>query len=383
MLTTKLFCGKCESFMVDESGTSNTEHYYKCVKSKKRCGCVKKAVRKDWIEYIVIAQIKKIIFDNDAIEDITDIVMEVQLKENVTLPMLQKQLSDIERDIDNILNAIQDGIHTPSTKQRLTDIEERRDELLMMIAQEEIKKPLLSRKRVKFWFQRISKLDTTKLEYEKRLINTFVNAVIVYDDGLKFVLNYKDGAKTVTFKELEESSDLFAFALTNCGFDRRRIAVKSDFIVYHVLFYMEVKMMTRDLFKLIHSELIMQVQLIENDLRLIYAAMKSGDFDENLDYLDKANLGMIIKELRKLDCSDGSPDLKDSDYKLLDEIREIRNYWCHQCYIDYVYISDDAKRENKFQEIANRLHYDENRTWDLHERMEKLRVKSLKKYKRI
>lgn len=146
---------------------------------------------------------------------------------------------------------------------------------------------------------------------------------------------------------------------------------------------MEVKMMTRDLFKLIHSELIMQVQLIENDLRLIYAAMKSGDFDENLDYLDKANLGTIIKELRKLDCSDGSPDLKDSDYKLLDEIREIRNYWCHQCYIDHVYISDDAKRENKFQEIANRLHYDENRTWDLHERMEKLRVKSLKKYKRI
>ena len=141
-------------------------------------------------------------------------------------------------------------------------------------------------------------------------------------------------------------------------------------------------MMTRDRFKLIHSELIMQVQLIENNLRLIYAAMKSGDFDENLDYLDKANLGKIIKELKELDYSDGSPYLSDKDYELLNQIREIRNYWCHQCYIDYVYISDDAKRENKFQEIANRLHYDENRTWDLHERMENLRVKSLKKYHR-
>ena len=65
--------------------------------------------------------------------------------------------------------------------------------------------------------------------------------------------------------------------------------------------------MTRERFKLIHSELIVQVQLIENDLRFIYAALKSGDFDENFDYLDKANLGTIIKELRKIDCSDGFP----------------------------------------------------------------------------
>ena len=72
-----------------------------------------------------------------------------------------------------------------------------------------------------------------------------------------------------------------------------------------------------------------------------------------------------------------SPDLKDSDYKPLDEIREIRNYRCHQCYIDYVYISDDAKRENKFREIANRLYYDENRTWDLHESFQKIWKKPL------
>ncbi len=126
--------------------------------------------------------------------------------------MLQRQLSDIERGIENMLNAIQDGIYTPSTKQRLTDPEERRDELSVMIAQEEIKKPLLSRKQVKFWFRRLRKLHTTKLEHKKRFIDTFVSAIIVYDDGIKFVFKYKDGAKTVTFKELEESSDLFASA---------------------------------------------------------------------------------------------------------------------------------------------------------------------------
>ena len=141
--------------------------------------------------------------------------------------------------------------------------------------------------------------------------------------------------------------------------------------------------MTRDKFKLIHSELIMQVQLIENDLRLIYAAMRKGDFDDNVEILEKANLGKIITELKKLDYSDGNPDLSEKDYKLLNQIREIRNYWCHQCYIDYVYINDDNEREKKFQQIANRLHYDENRTWDLYERIENLRLKILKSYKRV
>ena len=66
--------------------------------------------------------------------------------------------------------------------------------------------------------------------------------------------------------------------------------------------------------------------------------------------------------IKKLDYSDGNPDLSEKDCKLLNQIREIRNYWCHQCYIDYVYINDDNEREKKFQQIANRLHYDENRT---------------------
>ena len=127
--------------------------------------------------------------------------------------------------------------------------------------------------------------------------------------------------------------------------------------------------MTRDKFKLIHSELIMQVQCIESDLRIIYAAMKSGDFEDNYEELEKANLGRIIKCLKELDYSDGLPDLSEADYELIDQIREIRNFWCHQCYLDYIYIQDEVKRERRFQEIANRLSRDENRTWDLHEKL--------------
>ena len=141
--------------------------------------------------------------------------------------------------------------------------------------------------------------------------------------------------------------------------------------------------MTRDKFKLIHSELIMQVQCIENDLRIIYAAIKEGDFEDNIDDLEKANLGRIIKELREIDRSDGYPDLSDQDYELIDQIRETRNYWCHQCYLDYIYIRDDNERERRFQEIADRLSQDEDRTRELHKKLQKLRFQKLKEYHRI
>lgn len=141
--------------------------------------------------------------------------------------------------------------------------------------------------------------------------------------------------------------------------------------------------MTLDEFRLTHSRLIMQMQCIESDLRIIYAAIKTGDFAENYDDLEKANLGKIQKELKKIDYSDDHPDLSEADYELIDQIRETRNYWCHQCYLDYVYILDDERRAARFQEIAARLAEDEEQAWQLQKKLERLRLVKLKEYHRI
>lgn len=104
----------------------------------------------------------------------------------------------------------------------------------------------------------------------------------------------------------------------------------------------------RDNFKLIHSQLIMGVQCIEHDLKLIFAFMRKGNVDKNLELVETMSLGAIINELQELDNSDNNPDLSDADYELLHEIRELRNYWCHQCYIDFIYIQNDYECEREF-----------------------------------
>ena len=208
LLTTKLYCGTCKCFMVGESGTSHTghvHHYYKCVSAKKHLGCGRKPIKKEWIENLVIQKLKELILDDELLEKLADTVMELQGKENTVLPLLKKQYAETQKGIDNLLNAMQMGIITASTKERLESLEKQKSELSVQITREEMLKPTLSREQVLFWFHRFRKLDTKKLEHRRRLVDSFVNAVFVFDDHITITFNYKDGTQTVTFAELEES----------------------------------------------------------------------------------------------------------------------------------------------------------------------------------
>ena len=46
-------------------------------------------------------------------------------------------------------------------------------------------------------------------------------------------------------------------------------------------------------------------------------SMKARTFEDNYDDLEQANLGKIIRALRELDYSDGSPELSDKNYETL------------------------------------------------------------------
>ena len=222
LLTTKLFCGYCGALMFGESGTSRTgevHRYYKCATAKKHKGCKKKTVRKEWLEDLVVNETMKMIRDDDCIRSIVDAVMILQEQENTVLPLLEKQMKDIERGIENLLNAIQEGILTSSTKGRLEKLEAQQKELEIRIAEEKLAKPKVSADFVKFWLTNFRKLDPNVKSHRETLINTFVNAVYLYDEKVLIAFNYKDGTKTITFDEIAakdapegNGSDLGCFA---------------------------------------------------------------------------------------------------------------------------------------------------------------------------
>ena len=125
----------------------------------------------------------------------------------MNLPLLEKQLSKANTSINNMLNAIEQGIITDSTKQRLQELEDKRKDLELQMIQEQISKPQYTREQYLDFFSKAKNLDLSKQRNRKFLIDTFVNAVVLYDDKLLFYLNYKKNSFSVKVEDIESLSD--------------------------------------------------------------------------------------------------------------------------------------------------------------------------------
>ena len=71
--------------------------------------------------------------------------------------------------------------------------------------QEKLAKPKISAEFMTFWLHRFRKLDVRQQSHRKMLIDTFINAIFLYDDKMVITFNYKEGTKTITFAELQEA----------------------------------------------------------------------------------------------------------------------------------------------------------------------------------
>ncbi len=206
ILTTKLFCGRDGVMMVGTGGTSKTgkvHHYYKCGNAIYKKGCTKKAVKKAWIERLVAVLTRDFVLRDDVIDRLADAVVDYQKRENVVIPLLQKQLAEVEKRIDNLITSIEDGLANASIKKRLDDLEEKKADIEISLAQEKIEKTALTKEQIVFWIGKFKGGDIDDPAYRQNLVDIFVNSIFLYDDKLVIGFNWKDGSKTVSLAELE------------------------------------------------------------------------------------------------------------------------------------------------------------------------------------
>ena len=63
-------------------------------------------------------------------------------------------------------------------------------------------KPKLTREQMTAWFEQFRHGDPANRDFQKRLIDTFVNAVYVFDDKLALTYNYQHGTQTISLDEI-------------------------------------------------------------------------------------------------------------------------------------------------------------------------------------
>ena len=203
LLTGKLFCGPCGSHMVGISGTGHLgqlHYYYSCQRRRLEKDCKKKHVRQDYIERVVVDSTLRYVLQPDVIQWIADAVMAYQEREGASaeLSMLQEQKAENEKATANLMKAIEMGIITENTKRRLLELEHEAVELKRSIDLEIASHTHLEREQIIYWMERFRDGDRKSQDFRRKVIDSFVNAVYLWDDRIKIAFNYSGKNNTIS-----------------------------------------------------------------------------------------------------------------------------------------------------------------------------------------
>ena len=217
LLTTKFFCGKCGSMMIGENGKGHCGgkyYYYKCGNHKRNEGCKQRILRKEIAEKLVIDRIIELIHRKGVIEGVAECACRIQKQESTLLPILNANLKEVEKGIDNMLNAIQMGIITESTKARLDSLEEEKKKIQTAILNEKLEHPDIPKEFFEDWLTRLKSGSKDDPKYRKLITDVFLNAVYLTDEGLTFGLNFIEGGETIPLRDWNEAvgSDTLGYA---------------------------------------------------------------------------------------------------------------------------------------------------------------------------
>ncbi len=199
LLSGKLYCGHCKENMIGISGTSKSgkkHYYYECTTHRARKTCDKSAERKEPLEDIVVKTIVEKVLTDENIELIATNVMRLiaeDIADNTELKYYEDELKNTQKQITNLVNVIAGGLTNKSVADRLTELESYEKDVLSNIEYTKMKKPTLTKEQVIYWLELFKDGDINDTDYKKRLINTLLHSVYVYDKddgGKRIVLNF-------------------------------------------------------------------------------------------------------------------------------------------------------------------------------------------------
>lgn len=212
LLTGKLFCGHCGADMIGCSsyGWSNVKYtYYVCPTRKKKKTCSKENVRKDWIENLVLSEIRKILEDEELFNFIVDQTWTYYVDQNSNqeqVQALQKQLSNAQNGVNNLVKTIEAGIFNDTVKERIEALTARQTAIKKALAELQTQSGLkLTKDHIQFFLEQFRDSDYTDPACQHRLINTFVNSIFLFDDHFTLTFNFGGDKNTVTLQNIKDA----------------------------------------------------------------------------------------------------------------------------------------------------------------------------------
>lgn len=192
LLTGKIICGNCGGAMVGEpckNRAGEPMYYYACATRKRKKTCLKHAVPCAKVENAVLQKLEECLFSSQKIktlsQDLFNYQKEMKTEVHDSITAIQRQIEETETKLYHITLALEQGIVTATTKQRLLQLEARQEQL-----QEELNEAKNSAEReiipldvIIKRLQRFKNLSSKSMSIQKEAIELFVQNVICTDEN--------------------------------------------------------------------------------------------------------------------------------------------------------------------------------------------------------
>lgn len=216
LLSGKLICGNCGYNYVGESGTSHTSnvyHYYKCHgKKMHKSKCTGGNFKKNVLEQFILDCTIKDVLCSPVLEIIADSILALEKESDAsyTLKSLLAQKKEIDKTKKNLMKAIEAGIITPTTKERLLELESQSEALTIAIKREEMKKDDLTKEHILFWLDKFVHGEIHSESFQKTLIDVFINKIMVFNDKIVIAYNFANNDHSITFEEYNDKVRMYS-----------------------------------------------------------------------------------------------------------------------------------------------------------------------------
>ncbi|WP_234122518.1 zinc ribbon domain-containing protein [Clostridium hydrogenum] len=161
LLTGLIYCGHCGSAMQgNRRKPKDKPKYvsYRCGCRVQKRNCDNKEIRKEYVEEFVLTELEKNIINDKAVpilvEKINKHIVEQSKNEKESAEIMLRKLSEVKKQIDNIVVAITNGFCQSEFKAKMEELEERKSKLEFSIKELEVKNniPSITEEQVKNMF---------------------------------------------------------------------------------------------------------------------------------------------------------------------------------------------------------------------------------------
>ena len=198
ILTGKLTCGYCRHLVTGCSGTSKngTTHYYYHCPTKK---CPQPNYRKYELEEKLVQITLQNVLNPAMFLEIAKRCVQIlnaKMQKDTVLISLQKQLQEIDTNMNNLVNAIEKGLFSLAIQDRLTKLEQDKYKITAEIKKRETENnsSKITVKHIMFVLDYFHKQAVEK-KYYKKIVDSFINMVILFKNRITIVYNLLDAEK--------------------------------------------------------------------------------------------------------------------------------------------------------------------------------------------